>query len=102
MTAGTERDEILRRLEAVLDSALASEAEPAGIDPEIFSSVMTGAEDEAPRCDSYQLWSAMTALTQEVKLQGRAFQELTHTLAAQTEKTAEQLRAVYAEREGML
>jgi molecular chaperone GrpE len=102
MTAGTERDAILRRLEAVLDSALASEAEPAGIDPEIFSSVMTGAEGDAPSCDSYQLWSAMTALTQEIKLQGRAFQELNLTLAAQTEKTAEQLRAVYAEREGTL
>jgi molecular chaperone GrpE len=41
----------------------------------------------------------MTALTQEIKLQGRAFQDLNQTLSAQTEKIAAELRAVYAERE---
>ena len=41
----------------------------------------------------------MTALTQEIKLQGRAFRELDLTVAAQTGKIAEELRAVYAERE---
>jgi molecular chaperone GrpE (heat shock protein) len=44
----------------------------------------------------------MTALTQEIKLQGRAFQELNHTLTAQTERMAEELRSVYAERERTL
>jgi molecular chaperone GrpE len=44
----------------------------------------------------------MTALTQEIKLQGRAFQELNHSLSAQTEKIAEELRAVYSERERTL
>jgi molecular chaperone GrpE (heat shock protein) len=98
MTAAMDRDEILRRFEALLDSALTSEAPPAGIDAEILASVM--ANDGAdPGVDSYTLWTAMTALTQEIKLQGRAFQELNRTLAAQTEKIAEELRAVYAERE---
>jgi molecular chaperone GrpE len=96
-----DRDEILRRFEALLDSALTSEAPPAGIDAEILSSVM--ANDGAdPGVDSYALWTAMTALTQEIKLQGRAFQELNHTLAAQTEKIADELRAVYTERERAL
>ena len=68
---------------------------------------MAGGEDGAGadadsndrNCDSYALWSAMTALTQEIKLQGRAFQELNQSLSAQTEKIAAELRAVYAERE---
>jgi molecular chaperone GrpE len=110
MTAGMDRDEILHRFEALLDSVLAAEAPPAGIDAEILSSVMAGAGDatldatvnDDRRCDSYALWTAMTALTQEIKLQGRAFQELRHTLAAQTEKIAEELRAVYVERERRL
>ena len=105
MTTSLGRNEILRRFEALLDSALATEAEPAGIDAEILSAVLgtglnSGQEDR--QCDSYALWSAITALTQEIKQQGRAFQELNHTLAAQAEKIAEELRAVYAERERVL
>jgi hypothetical protein len=99
MTADLDRDQILRRFEALLDSALASEAPPPGIAPEILSAVIAGNQDDQRRCDSYALWAAMTALTQELKLQGRAFQELNLTLATQTEKIAEELRAVYAERE---
>jgi molecular chaperone GrpE len=102
--AEIDRTEILRRFEALLDSALASEGPPAGIDAEILASVMaSGDEDSDDRnCDSYALWSAMTALTQEIKLQGRAFQELNQSLSAQTEKIAAELRAVYAERERTL
>jgi len=109
VTASMDRDGILRRFEALLDSALTCEAPPSGIDAEILASVMAGGEDGADPdtasdrlCDSYALWTAMTALTQEIKLQGRAFQELNHTLSAQTEKIAEELRAVYAERERTL
>jgi FKBP-type peptidyl-prolyl cis-trans isomerase len=106
MTAAPDRDQILRRFEALLDSALASEAPPSGIDGEILSSVMAGAEDgtedERRRCDSFALWAAMTALTQEIKLQGRAFQELDRTLAAQMQKMAEELGAVSAERDRTL
>jgi hypothetical protein len=102
MTAGLDRDQILRRFEALLDSALASEAPPSGIEAEILSSVMAGAEDNDRRCDSFALWAAMTALTQESKLQGRAFQELNRTLAAQMERVADELRAAHAERDRML
>jgi molecular chaperone GrpE len=94
------RDEILCRFESLLDSALAPEAPPAGIDAEILGSIMPdGLDDDSRRCDSYALWAAITALTQEIKLQGRAFQELNRTITGQTEKIAEELRAVYAERE---
>lgn len=71
------RDEILRRFEALLDEVLADEAPPAGL-PAVF---MAEAEDIEPAPapgapDLYSLWSAMTALAQEVKLQGRAFGRL--------------------------
>jgi molecular chaperone GrpE len=99
-----DRAEILRRFEALLDSALASEAPPPGIDAEILASVMAPGDDKADdrSCDSYALWSAMTALTQEIKLQGRAFQDLSRALSDQAEKIAAELRAVYAERERTL
>jgi hypothetical protein len=100
MTAQMNRDEILRRLEQLLDSVSAEEAAPAGIDPEILAAV-TGAEDtEADRrCDSYSLWAAVTALTQEVKLQGRAFLELNRALETHTTRLLEEVRAAHAERE---
>jgi molecular chaperone GrpE (heat shock protein) len=108
MTTGTDRGEIVRRFEALLDSALTGEDSPTGIDADILESVLNdpshSANDQAGGhgCDSYALWTAMTVLTQEIKLQGRAFQELNQTLAAQTEKIADEIRAVYAERERAL
>lgn len=108
MTIEMDREEIVRRFEALLDSALASEDPPAGIDAAIVEAVMddspsSGSDAAAARnCDSYALWAAMTALTQEIKLQGRAFQELNRTLAGRAEKIAEDLRAVYTERERAL
>jgi molecular chaperone GrpE (heat shock protein) len=103
MSERIERDEILRRFEALLDSALTEEEPPGGIDAQVLSLVMAGgSENSNQRGDSYTLWTAMTALTQEIKLQGRAFQELNHTLTAQTEKMTDELRSVYAERERTL
>ncbi len=103
MTAGMDREEILRRFEALLDLALTGEEAPSGIDAQVLASVMAAeSDDDSQRCDSYTLWAAMTTLAQEIKLQGRAFQELNHTLTAQTEKMAEELRSVYAERERTL
>jgi molecular chaperone GrpE len=105
MTTGTDRAEIVRRFEALLDSALVTEDTPPGIDAAILESLLndypgtSGDSTGDRRCDSYALWAAMTALTQEIKLQGRAFQELNRTLTAQAEKIAEELRAVYADRE---
>ena len=36
--------------------------------------------------DRYRMWAALTALTQEVKLQGRSFKQLSDTLARETAK----------------
>jgi len=97
------RDEILRRFEQWLDGVLAAEEPPQGVDAELLAALASGAQPEnaAPEggADSYALWAAVTAVTQEVKLQGRAFQELNLTLGAQAGRIAEELRAVYRERE---
>jgi hypothetical protein len=103
MMAGLDRDQILRRFEVLLDSALASEAPPSGIDAQILASVLDGDENPADHdSDSFALWGAMTALTQETKLQGRAFQELNRAFAAQMEKIADELRSVRVDRDRLL
>jgi molecular chaperone GrpE len=77
-----DREEIARRFEAWLDSVLAAEEPPQGIAAELLSAltVEAGASTDG-QCDLYSMWAAVTALTQEVKLQGRTFKQLSETLA---------------------
>jgi hypothetical protein len=99
----SNRDDILRRLERWVDEALSLEDPPAGVDAEILSALDTddpgtrGGVDA--RGDAYSLWAAMTALTHEIKLQGRAFKELHTTLGAQESRSADEIRAAHRERE---
>jgi molecular chaperone GrpE len=80
-----DREEILRRFEAWLDSVLAAEEPPRGIAVELLSAltVEAGARaDGSPSAiDLYSMWAAVTALTQEVKIQARTFKRLSETLA---------------------
>jgi len=96
------RDDLMRRFEQWLDGALLAEDPPGGIDAELLGALggtgESGRPDDRPD-DAYALWAAMTALTHEVKLQGRAFKELHHTLGAQTSQAADEIRAAYRERE---
>lgn len=73
-----DRDEILRRFEARLDAALAREDAPRGIPEELLADAETGVEEST--VDRYRMWAAITALTQEVKLQSRSFKQLGETL----------------------
>jgi molecular chaperone GrpE len=66
---------ILEKLEDLLNKALEEEDPPSGIEAEILSEIQGGSL-ETDRTDLFSLWSAMTTLTQEVKLQGRAFKQL--------------------------
>lgn len=77
-----EREEILRRFEAWLDSALGAEQPPEGMPGDILCAVTSEAELNANgQHDLYSIWATVTALTQEVKLQGRSFKQLSETLA---------------------
>jgi molecular chaperone GrpE len=91
VTGEISRAEILRRFEKWLDGALTGEEPPRGVEAEILAAV-TGAVEEGDSAAAYSLWSAMTALTQEVKLQGRSFKELNETLGSQAGRMSEQER----------
>ena len=78
-----DRSEILRRFEEYLDTAMAEEGPPAGIPAEILEG---DAGSESAPMDWYTMWAAVTALTQEIKLQGRAFKQMGETLAADAER----------------
>jgi hypothetical protein len=88
---GMSREEILRRFEEWLDGALASEEPPRGVDAEILAAIAgdgVARTRPAPTAE-YSLRAAMTALTQEVKLQGRSFKELNDTLGSQATRMAD-------------
>ena len=80
----SNRTEILHRFEEWLDSALSEEAPPSGIPSEL----LTGEAEDAQTAptDMHAMWAAITALTQEVKLQGRAFKQMSDTLVRDTER----------------
>lgn len=88
------RERIIRRFEAWLDESLASGRAPDGIAAEILAEA--GAEEAPPFDDFYSMWAAVTALTQEVRLQGRAFKQMGSSLeaAAGLRDTVEELRSI--------
>lgn len=89
------RQRILRRFESWLDESLESGGAPDGIAAEILAEI--GAEsEEAPFEDFYSMWAAITALTQEVRLQGRAFKQLGSSIenAAGIATAVEQLKEI--------
>ena len=105
MIATSSREQIVSRFEKWLDEVLAREEPPEGVEAEILSALATGASEAEQARDetsSYALWSALTALSQEIKLQGRAFKELAATLDSQSVRTGEEIRAAYRDRESDL
>ena len=78
------REDILRRFEEWLDATLSPEGPPPGIPVEILTGEENGAEGTPT--DSHAMWAAVTALTQEIRLQGRAFKQMSETLVRETER----------------
>jgi molecular chaperone GrpE len=103
VTGSVDRAEIMRRFERWLDRTLSREDPPEGIDAELLA-ILTADDSDSDgasdaHTDSFALWSAVTALTQEVKLQGRTFKELHRAIGAEAARTAEEVRAGGRERE---
>ena len=105
------RERIVRGFEAWLDRAVADEQPPQGLTAELLVALENGdplppLESDQPGgsgCDLYSLWAAMTALTQEVRLQGRTFKQLNETLiqsAQSLEASAAEASAAEASRGG--
>jgi molecular chaperone GrpE len=84
------REAILHRFETWLDSALAEEPPLSDLAADLLTLIENGTPlpPVDGRCDLYTLWSAMTALTQEVKLQSRTFKQVNDTLAQLPEAVA--------------
>lgn len=83
------RKRFLKRFQTWLDEALAEEESPNGIAAEILAELDGEAEKEQSgnRFDLYSLWSEMTTLTQEIKLQGRTFKQFHDTASPFIEQT---------------
>jgi molecular chaperone GrpE len=74
---------LVERFKAWAAGALRDEPLPRGIAAELLRHLGDESEEEnasTAQTDAYTLWSAMTALTQEVKLQGRSFKQLSDSL----------------------
>ena len=81
--ADAVRARLLERFDAWLRQVLADEEPPSGVAAELLRELEPGDESAAgdDRGNWFSLWSAMTALTQEVKLQGRAFGRLNESIS---------------------
>ena len=84
----TVRARLVARFDAWLQAVLAEEEPPTGVAAELLQELEDGPpaedqeeEEEQERGDRFALWAAMTSLTQEVKLQGRAFSRLSDSVA---------------------
>lgn len=109
---GEVKDLIMRRFEKWLNEVLAEEKPLEGIDRQLFAELEEAESQAAEPAsnageDRYATWSAITALTQEVKLQGRSFKELSHRLEAIThlgptiDKLGEERKEAVADARGL-
>lgn len=85
-----DREAILDRFTAWLDQALKAEEAPRGIPEEILAADEPAANGTCS--DLYSVQAALTALTQEVKLQGRSFKQLSETMAPVLQSQAAAIR----------
>ncbi len=99
-----ERERIVRGFEAWIDRAMDDEQPPQGLTAELLAALENGdplpplesGQSGSSGCDLYSLWAALTALAQEVRLQGRTFKQLNETLL----QSAQSLEASAAEARG--
>jgi molecular chaperone GrpE len=83
---GTDKDalrrRLLRRFNLWLDEMLDHEPPPPGIAADLLADLQASTEDGSvlDRCDLFSQWSAIAAVTEETKLQGRSFKQLSNTL----------------------
>lgn len=78
------RERLVRQFEQWVDRMLAGEPPPQGLPEELLAdadAIGAGAAGSQQQCDLYTLFAALTTLTGEIRLQGRAFKQLGDTLA---------------------
>ena len=88
------RSQLMARFEQWLDQMLADEPPPRGVPDELLAEATAMVSSTAPgnppaeETDLYTLFSALTTLTGEIRLQGRAFKQLTDLLSPLAETPA--------------
>ncbi|MEQ8818936.1 MAG: nucleotide exchange factor GrpE [Sumerlaeia bacterium] len=80
--------DLQERLALWLRETLDDEPPPSGVALELLTALDTPEEEIEDPASLASLWSAMTALAQETRLQGRAFSTVRDELAAAAERTA--------------
>ena len=75
------RQRLIQQFEAWLDRMDAGEPPPAGLPAELLAELGDEADGAASDCDLYTLFSGLTTLSGEIRLQGRAFKQLVDALA---------------------
>ena len=95
---------ILQRFAGWLDDVLSEEKPLEGVAADLLAELYDDKDSDtvgsrAKTYDLHSTWSAMTALTQEIKLQGRAFKQLSEKMApfAGLEATIDKLLATHRE-----
>jgi molecular chaperone GrpE len=73
------RRRLIRQIEQWVDQMRAGEPPPPGVPQTILDEAQ--ANEERQDCDLYTLFSALTVLSGEIRLQGRAFKQLIDALA---------------------
>jgi molecular chaperone GrpE len=91
------RERYLALFASWLDRALAEEPPPGGLDERIRERLE--ADRDPPGADLGSLFGALTALTQEVRLQGRAFKGLAEAVSPLVERLEAEAGAAEAEPE---
>jgi molecular chaperone GrpE len=84
------RERIVRQFEAWLDEILQGERPVEGMAAQVLAQLTTEPAAGAPGaaeagCDLYSLWSVVTAMVEETRLQGRAFKQLHDSLGPMQE-----------------
>jgi molecular chaperone GrpE len=84
------RSRMMLQFEQWLDQMLADEPPPRGLPEEFLAQANAQINGESPagETDLYTLFSALTSLTGEIRLQGRAFKQLTDLLSPLSETPA--------------
>jgi molecular chaperone GrpE len=79
------RGQLVRQFEQWVDRMLAGEPPPEGIPEELLAEMQAAAPSQAASpngdCDLYALFSALTTLSGEIRLQGRAFKQVADAVA---------------------
>src|SRR5438034_9891853 len=86
------RQRLIQQFEQWLDRMLAGEPPPARLPQDLLAELNGDSPDAAQRkCDLYTLFSGLTTLTGEIRLQGRAFKQLIDTLVPLSELLPERM-----------